>query len=255
MKALRKLVADDIRLGKEVVVMAQDVRLSRGAQIQVPGIKFIAENPTTCRKKAGGVCLGIPPNWQCERLQTGIPEEITVKIEDNRKNTFILSTLYNRPKQHIKTEYLDHLKELSETYPNIPKLVEGDLNSPHPVFGSRNSSSSGRKLIKWLTESDYKSVRMDSPTYISHSRSGAQNVLDIILHDEKMESLISKIEQCPNVGSDHIFYRIILKQGRFTGKKEKTILSSTIHSTILVMISNPFYPTILQYCIGPHSYS
>ena len=204
--------------------MAQDVRLNRGAQIQIPGIKFIVENASTSRKKAGGVCIGIPPNWQCERLLTGIPEEITIKVEDTRKNVFILSTLYNRPKNHIRNEYLDHLRELSEIFPNVPKLIEGDLNSPHPVFGSRNSSSSGRKLVKWLTESDYKSVKMDSPTYISHSRSKAQNVLDIILHDEKMETLINDIKQCPNVGSDHIFYRISIKQGRFTGKKEKIII-------------------------------
>ena len=164
MKLLRKLIAEDIKCGKEVVVLAQDIRLSRGAQVQIPGLKCIVENPTTSRKKAGGVCIGIPPTWKCERIETGIPEEITVKVEDNRSNSLILGTHYNRPKKHIRTEYLDHLRELTETFPNVPKLIEGDLNSPEPMFGSRNSSSSGRKLRKWLASNEYKAVKMDSPT-------------------------------------------------------------------------------------------
>ena len=93
----------------------------------------------------------------------------------------------------MRHAYLEHLMDLNETFPNISKLTKGDFNSPNQLFGSRNTNSSGNKLFTWIAENNYKAVKMDTPTYISHRRVKAQNVLDFVLHNENTENLISQI--------------------------------------------------------------
>ena len=86
----------------------------RAAQVHIPHMKYIVSNVSSNHKTAGGVAIGIPPGWKCENLESGVKEEISIKVEDDRLNKFILSTHYNRPRANVQDHYLDHLKEISE---------------------------------------------------------------------------------------------------------------------------------------------
>ena len=202
------------RKGSNSIIALQDVRLNRASQISIPNHKFFIKNSNTL--------TGIPKAWKAELIDSDCPEEISILMEDDFNHKFILINVYHRPRKDIPDSLLEHMSNVVTEYKNLPIFIVGDFNAPHESFGSRTTSRAGDKLSDWILDTGMKNIKSESPTYYSNSKSGAWNILDLIIVNDKAEKVIDNVSQGRDLGSDHIPFLIDLKFKSKTGKFQIT---------------------------------
>ena len=158
---------------------------------------------------AGGVALIVPKEWTCTRVQlktTGEDfEAIAAIIIPSHSNSPPIKVLciYNHPNAHFPPGIFTEFKDIRFNGSAVGGLLVGDLNCPHPSFGSRTTNDFGSRLLNLLNQENLIYFDIQSPTYYSNS-TGEANTLDMVIGEPASNHLVESCFVDGDIGSDHL---------------------------------------------------
>ncbi len=215
---------------QETVLVMNDTRL-RGKlkKHDLPGYQVLRKDKplvgTTAT--AGGVAFAIPSRWSCLEYEFKTKEDhfeaLAAIIFPPDSKPLKLATCYNHPRHRVPEQLFEEFEKIHLNGVDLPGLFVGDFNSPHEAFGSRFTNEYGTSLLQIISRRNMIFFNDGSPTFIE-SKSSEPNVLDLVIGNVSMSSLVVSCKVEGNVGSDHYPVKTVLDLSS-TPNPEKTSLN------------------------------
>ena len=130
------------------------------------------------------------------KIKTSL-EQISIKIFYKGKYISVTS-LYLPNQIHFRKEQLINLN--NQLLHN--KIILGDINSHHSLWGSRRSCPRGRTIVKFLAETNLVTLNKEDPTYISPT--GHQSNINLSIVSPQLVIDAEWQAHSDSLGSDHL---------------------------------------------------
>ena len=198
--------------GKNCILALSDTRLRKETVVRdIVGFTMIRNDRDYGDKTAtaGGVAIIFPKTWSCTEIKKRTVEDEFETISaiilppDKSCPPMKLTCIYNHPGNHFPLNVLIESKDNSFNGSPIGGILVGDLNCPHPSFGSRTMNEFGAKLLQLLNQENMIYFNVQSPTYFSNS-TGEQNTLDMVIADPIGSRFVEACYVDDDIGSDHL---------------------------------------------------
>lgn len=187
-----------IKENKTDIILLGETHLNPRDKLTIPNYytyRTDRPKPANC-PTTGGTAILIRRNIPHHYLV--LPTEMdstSIQIKLNN-NTAQITSVYKSPRTKLHQKDLDTL-----TKHDGPFLIAGDLNSKHPTWNSRQTNTSGRKLLQHSESNNYIVIAPDSPTHFPYNGKHQPDVLDIALIN--LPSINYTLTNHNDLSSDH----------------------------------------------------
>ncbi|GFW16847.1 transposable element Tc1 transposase [Trichonephila clavipes] len=149
-------------------------------------------------KRGGGLMIVLNKDISAIKIFSEISEDLEILIVRVQidLNPITIFNIYIPP-----GNFQDSNLSKIASYIDNHNLILGDFNASHEIWGSKNSSASGKKIFDWIIENDLILLNDKSPTYL-HS-SGIFTSIDLSLASIDLNYDLSWSTNTDNFGSDH----------------------------------------------------